>query len=87
MDKALFEAFPSLRSATYETTIPQMAGAACLVLPFPSQGDLFPSVLSVPVSDLLWRQRTTPDLANFEAALNVLGYRLAIREDGDAERG
>lgn len=81
MDRALFKAFPSLRTKGYQAIVPHMAGGGmvCLVMPFPAQGDLFPSMVSVPVADLSWRRGILPHSVRI-AVRHELGRR-AMRQD------
>jgi hypothetical protein len=84
MDDALFSAFPSLKSTSYMENVPHMAGLACLVMPFPRQGDLFPSPVSVPVSDLAWSDGRVPP--SVRRAVRHELRRQEIRQDDLARR-
>ena len=84
MEDVLYSAFPSLKPITYKESVPHMAGLACLVMPFPRQGDLFPSPVSVPVSDLAWTQGRVP-LSVCRAVRHEL-RRQEIRQDDLARR-
>jgi hypothetical protein len=84
MNKALFDAFPSLRTKAYQGIVPHMAGVACLILPFPAQGDLFPSVVSIPVADLSWRCGVIP--SSLRQAVRHELKRRSLRQNDLARR-
>jgi len=52
MGAAFRLAFPRLVSTGYEELVPHMAGRVGFVLPLPSQGELFPSSVSVPFHEV-----------------------------------